>query len=185
MAMPSRPHRAGRPPVRRPVGRLPGLEREEILRPRRQPRHARNLTALTGDIHTFFAGTAYTTGDQATGRAAFPSSSAAPPPRTGLPESTGLLAGHTLQLPGDGQPPHPVLRLRQARLRGDRARANRGGLRAQGSRRSRLRVHRPRPRSPSSACLSEPARRSGSASPSPRLWTTRALLATFGIRVPR
>src|SRR3954468_3843555 len=34
--------------------------------------NVQNVVAITGDIHTFFAGTAYTTGDQATGRAAFP-----------------------------------------------------------------------------------------------------------------
>jgi alkaline phosphatase D len=49
-----------------------------------------NVVAITGDIHTFFAGTAYTTGDQATGRAALPEFVGGSATSTGLPESTGL-----------------------------------------------------------------------------------------------
>src|SRR5262249_40494268 len=49
-----------------------------------------NVAALTGDIHTFFAGTAYTTGDEATGRAAFPEFVGGSATSTGLPEATGL-----------------------------------------------------------------------------------------------
>jgi alkaline phosphatase D len=49
-----------------------------------------NVVAVTGDIHTFFAGTAYTTGDQATGRAALPEFVGGSATSLGLPESTGL-----------------------------------------------------------------------------------------------
>ena len=52
--------------------------------------NVQNVVAITGDIHTFFAGTAYTTGDQATGRAAFPEFVGGSATSTGLPESTGL-----------------------------------------------------------------------------------------------
>ena len=78
-----------------------------------------NVVAITGDIHTFFTGTAYTTGDKSTGRAALPESSAAPPPHynrvAGGDGDSGLHSGR----PDQRQPPHQVLRLRQARLRGD------------------------------------------------------------------
>jgi alkaline phosphatase D len=49
-----------------------------------------NVVAVTGDIHTFFAGTAYTTGDQSTGRAALPEFVGGSATSLGLPESTGL-----------------------------------------------------------------------------------------------
>jgi alkaline phosphatase D len=49
-----------------------------------------NVVAITGDIHTFFAGTAYTTGDQSTGRATLPEFVGGSATSTGLPESTGL-----------------------------------------------------------------------------------------------
>jgi alkaline phosphatase D len=49
-----------------------------------------NVVAITGDIHTFFAGTAYTTGDEATGRAALPEFAGGSATSTGLPEATGL-----------------------------------------------------------------------------------------------
>ncbi len=52
--------------------------------------NVQNVVAITGDIHTFFAGTAYTTGDQATGRPAFPEFVGGSATSTGLPESTGL-----------------------------------------------------------------------------------------------
>jgi alkaline phosphatase D len=52
--------------------------------------NVQNVVAITGDIHTFFAGTAYTTGDKATGRAAFPEFVGGSATSTGLPESTGL-----------------------------------------------------------------------------------------------
>jgi alkaline phosphatase D len=51
--------------------------------------NVQNVVALTGDIHTFFAGTAYTTGDKATGRAAFPEFVGGSATSHGLPESTG------------------------------------------------------------------------------------------------
>jgi alkaline phosphatase D len=49
-----------------------------------------NVVAVTGDIHTFFAGTAYTTGDQSTGRAALPEFVGGSATSTGLPEATQL-----------------------------------------------------------------------------------------------
>jgi alkaline phosphatase D len=49
-----------------------------------------NLVAVTGDIHTFFAGTAYTTGDEATGRPALPEFVGGSATSLGLPEATGL-----------------------------------------------------------------------------------------------
>jgi alkaline phosphatase D len=53
-----------------------------------------NIVAITGDIHTFFAGTAYTHGDRdAPGsRAAFPEFVGGSATSAGLPESTGLPA---------------------------------------------------------------------------------------------
>jgi alkaline phosphatase D len=50
--------------------------------------NVQNVVAITGDIHTFFAGTAYTTGDQATGRAALPEFVGGSATSLGLPEST-------------------------------------------------------------------------------------------------
>jgi alkaline phosphatase D len=52
--------------------------------------NVQNVVALTGDIHTFFAGTAYTTGDQATGRAALPEFVGGSATSHGLPEATGI-----------------------------------------------------------------------------------------------
>jgi alkaline phosphatase D len=49
-----------------------------------------NVVAVTGDIHTFFAGTAYTTGDESTGRPALPEFVGGSATSLGLPESTGL-----------------------------------------------------------------------------------------------
>jgi alkaline phosphatase D len=49
-----------------------------------------NVVAVTGDIHTFFTGTAFTTGDQSTGRAALPEFVGGSATSLGLPESTGL-----------------------------------------------------------------------------------------------
>jgi alkaline phosphatase D len=51
-----------------------------------------NVVAITGDIHTFFTGTAYTTGDQSTGRAALPEFVGGSATSTGLPEATGIPA---------------------------------------------------------------------------------------------
>jgi alkaline phosphatase D len=52
--------------------------------------NVQNVVAVTGDIHTFFAGTAYTTGDQSTGRAALPEFVGGSATSLGLPESTDL-----------------------------------------------------------------------------------------------
>jgi alkaline phosphatase D len=49
-----------------------------------------NVVAVTGDIHTFFAGTAYTTGDEGTGRPALPEFVGGSATSLGLPEATGL-----------------------------------------------------------------------------------------------
>jgi alkaline phosphatase D len=49
-----------------------------------------NVVALTGDIHTFFAGTAYTTGDQSTGRPALPEFVGGSATSLGLPESLDI-----------------------------------------------------------------------------------------------
>jgi alkaline phosphatase D len=65
-----------------------GYERKQIL-DFIVDNNVQNVVALTGDIHTFFAGTAYTTGDQATGRAAFPEFVGGSVTSHGLPESTG------------------------------------------------------------------------------------------------
>jgi len=66
-----------------------GYERKQIL-DHVLDNNVQNVVAVTGDIHTFFAGTAYTTGDQATGRAALPEFVGGSATSTGLPESTGL-----------------------------------------------------------------------------------------------
>ncbi|MCE3265615.1 MAG: hypothetical protein K0S15_324 [Solirubrobacterales bacterium] len=52
--------------------------------------NVQNAVAITGDIHTFFAGTAYTTGDESSGRAAMPEFVGGSATSTGLPEVTGL-----------------------------------------------------------------------------------------------
>jgi alkaline phosphatase D len=66
-----------------------GYERKQIL-DHILDNNVQNVVAVTGDIHTFFAGTAYTTGDEATGRAAFPEFVGGSATSTGLPEATGL-----------------------------------------------------------------------------------------------
>jgi alkaline phosphatase D len=66
-----------------------GYERKQIL-DHILDNNVQNVVAITGDIHTFFAGTAYTTGDQATGRAAFPEFVGGSATSTGLPEATGI-----------------------------------------------------------------------------------------------
>jgi alkaline phosphatase D len=66
-----------------------GYERKQIL-DHILDNNVQNVVAITGDIHTFFAGTAYTTGDQATGRAALPEFVGGSATSTGLPEATGL-----------------------------------------------------------------------------------------------
>jgi alkaline phosphatase D len=52
----------------------------------------KNVVAITGDIHTFFAGTAYTRGDEgpADSRPAFPEFVGGSATSTGIPEATGL-----------------------------------------------------------------------------------------------
>ncbi len=51
-----------------------------------------NIVAITGDIHTFFAGTAYTRGDEGApdSRPAFPEFVGGSATSTGIPEATGL-----------------------------------------------------------------------------------------------
>ncbi len=66
-----------------------GYERKQIL-DHILDNNVQNVVAITGDIHTFFAGTAYTTGDKATGRAALPEFVGGSATSTGLPEATGL-----------------------------------------------------------------------------------------------
>jgi alkaline phosphatase D len=66
-----------------------GYERKQIL-DHILDNNVQNVVAITGDIHTFFAGTAYTTGDQATGRAALPEFVGGSATSTGLPDATGL-----------------------------------------------------------------------------------------------
>ncbi|MGA9371676.1 MAG: alkaline phosphatase D family protein [Solirubrobacterales bacterium] len=66
-----------------------GYERKQIL-DHILDNNVQNVMAITGDIHTFFAGTAYTTGDQATGRAAMPEFVGGSATSLGLPEATGL-----------------------------------------------------------------------------------------------
>jgi alkaline phosphatase D len=71
-----------------------GYERKRILN-YLVDNNVSNIVALTGDIHTFFAGTAYTLGDKdASGsRPAFPEFVGGSVTSTGLPESTGLSPG--------------------------------------------------------------------------------------------
>jgi alkaline phosphatase D len=49
-----------------------------------------NVVAVTGDIHTFFGGTAYTTGDESTGRPALPEFVGGSATSLGLPESLDI-----------------------------------------------------------------------------------------------
>ena len=66
-----------------------GYERKQIL-DHILDNNVQNVVAITGDIHTFFTGTAYTTGDQTTGRAAFPEFVGGSATSRGLPEVTGI-----------------------------------------------------------------------------------------------
>jgi alkaline phosphatase D len=66
-----------------------GYERKQIL-DAIIDRNIQNVVAVTGDIHTFFAGTAYTTGDQSTGRPAVPEFVGGSATSSGLSEATGL-----------------------------------------------------------------------------------------------
>ncbi len=66
-----------------------GYERKQIL-DHILDNDVQNVVAVTGDIHTFFAGTAYTTGDQSTGRAAMPEFVGGSATSLGLPQATGL-----------------------------------------------------------------------------------------------
>jgi alkaline phosphatase D len=66
-----------------------GYERKRIL-DYILDNNVQNFVAVTGDIHTFFAGTAYTTGDQSTGRAALPEFVGGSATSLGLPEATNL-----------------------------------------------------------------------------------------------
>ena len=118
-------------PRRTPAGRLLGR-----LRPERKQildyvidNGVQNVVALTGDIHTFFAGTATTTGDEAPATAApSPSSSAARPPRPASPRRPG--SRRRCSRPSAIQPAR-LLRLRQERLRRRRGAAERPHLRVQ------------------------------------------------------
>jgi alkaline phosphatase D len=72
-------------------------ERREIL-DRLIDRNVSNIVAITGDIHTFFAGTATTTGDKTAGnRDAFPEFVGGAATSDGLPEQTDIPAA-TLEL---------------------------------------------------------------------------------------
>jgi alkaline phosphatase D len=69
-----------------------GYERKQIL-DFILDNNIQNVVAVTGDIHTFFAGTAYTTGDQSNGRPALPEFVGGSATSLGLPEATGLDPG--------------------------------------------------------------------------------------------
>ena len=140
-----------------------GYERKQIL-DHILDNNVQNVVAITGDIHTFFAGTAYTTGDQATGRAAMPEFVGGSATSTGLPESTGLPPS-TLAALATVNPHIKFYRLRQPRLRRHRDRPERGQLPAEeGGREDAGRIERRR-RSPSSARPSAPGSRSRPARP--------------------
>ena len=62
--------------------------------------NVQNVVALTGDIHTFFAGTAGTTGDTVTGRAAVPEFVGGSATSPGLPEESGFPEQTFLTLAG-------------------------------------------------------------------------------------
>jgi alkaline phosphatase D len=64
-------------------------ERRELLEHIRG-NHISNVVALTGDIHSFFAGTATTTGSSFTGQPAIPELVVGSATSHGLPEETGL-----------------------------------------------------------------------------------------------
>lgn len=64
-----------------------GYERKQIL-DHILDDNVQNVVAITGDIRTFFAGTAYTTGDQSTGRAALSEFVGGSATSHGLPEAT-------------------------------------------------------------------------------------------------
>jgi alkaline phosphatase D len=65
-----------------------GYERQQIL-DHILDNNVQNVVAVTGDIHTFFGGTAFTTGDQ-TGRPAMPEFVGGSATSHGLPEATGF-----------------------------------------------------------------------------------------------
>jgi alkaline phosphatase D len=79
-------------------------EREQIL-DYLIDNNVKNIVAITGDIHTFFAGTAYTKGDKAApgSRAAFPEFVGGSATSTGIPEATGL-SDDTLKILAGGNP---------------------------------------------------------------------------------
>ena len=67
-----------------------GYERKQIL-DHILDNNVQNVVAITGDIHTFFGGTAYTTGVEETGsRAAIPEFVGGSATSYGLPEATGI-----------------------------------------------------------------------------------------------
>jgi phosphodiesterase/alkaline phosphatase D-like protein len=66
-----------------------GYERKQIL-DHILDNNVQNVVAITGDIHTFFGGTAYTTGVETTGRAALPEFVGGSATSYGLPEATGI-----------------------------------------------------------------------------------------------
>ena len=94
------------------------------------------MVAVTGDIHTFFAGTAWNTGEE-TGpaRPGFPEFVGGSATSLGIPEATGL-PDSTLDFLARGQPAHRLLRLPQARLRGCRGEREPAHLRAEDGRRA-------------------------------------------------
>src|SRR3954452_21487440 len=65
-----------------------GYERKQIL-DHILDNNVQNVVAITGDIHTFFGGTAYTTGDQS-GRPVMPEFVGGSATSHGLPEATGF-----------------------------------------------------------------------------------------------
>ena len=66
-----------------------GYERKQIL-DHVLDNNVQNVVAITGDIHTFFAGTAGTTGDTVTGRPAMPEFVGGSATSPGLPEESGF-----------------------------------------------------------------------------------------------
>ena len=71
----------------------------------------KNVVAITGDIHTFFAGTAYTRGDEGTpgSRAAFPEFVGGSCHLAGHPRGDGTRRRRSRR-PGPEQPAHRLLR---------------------------------------------------------------------------
>jgi alkaline phosphatase D len=66
-----------------------GAERKAILEDF-NANGVKNLVAVTGDIHTFFAGTAYTTGDESTGQPALAEFVGGSATSSGIKEATGI-----------------------------------------------------------------------------------------------